>query len=57
MATSRRASADLGDVVTFEDDAPTAALALKAGATVIVDESLGQNGAPETEGGGPGLAR
>ena len=35
-----RATADLGGVLTFEDDAPTAALAVNAGATVIVDESL-----------------
>ena len=34
------ATVDLGGVVRFEDDAPTAALALKAGATVVVDESL-----------------
>ena len=38
-----RATADLGGVLTFEDDAPTAALAVNAGATVIVDETLGQN--------------
>ena len=38
------ATADLGNVVRFEDDAPTAALALQGGATVVVDESLGQNG-------------
>ena len=51
-----RATADLGGVAPFEDDAPTAALAVNAGATVIVDESLGQN-VRETEGGGLGLAR
>ena len=39
-----RATADLGGVLTFEDDAPTAALAVNAGATVIVDETLGQTG-------------
>src|SRR4029077_7641129 len=38
-----RATADLGGVLTFEDDAPTAALAVNAGATVTVDETLGQN--------------
>ena len=48
---------DLGNVVRFEDDAPTAALALQGGVTVVVDESLGQNGAPETEGGASGLGR
>ena len=53
----RRASVDLGNVVRFEDDAPTAALALQGGVTVVVDESLGQNGAPETEGGASGLGR
>ena len=51
------ATVDLGNVVRFEDDAPTAALALQGGATVVVDESLGQNGAPETEGGASGLGR
>ena len=54
VATS---SVDLGNVVRFEDDAPTATLALQGGATVVVDESLGQNGAPETEGGASGLGR
>ena len=54
VATS---SVDLGNVVRFEDDAPTAALALQGGVTVVVDESLGQNGAPETEGGASGLGR
>ena len=51
------ATVDLGNVVRFEDDAPTAALALQGGVTVVVDESLGQNGAPETEGGASGLGR
>ena len=54
VATS---SVDLGNVVRFEDDAPTATLALQGGVTVVVDESLGQNGAPETEGGASGLGR
>ena len=48
---------DLGNVVRFEDDAPTAALALQGGVTVVVDESLGQNAGPETEGGASGLGR
>ena len=36
------ATVDLGNVVRFEDDAPTAALALQGGVTVVVDESLGK---------------
>ena len=47
----------IGNAIQFEDDGPTAALALQGGVTVVVDESLGQNGAPETEGGASGLGR
>ncbi len=46
------ASVDLGGragVIAFEDDGPTAVLALAGKASIVVDESLGQNGAPETE--------
>ncbi|MCG7507752.1 DUF5801 repeats-in-toxin domain-containing protein, partial [Mesorhizobium retamae] len=53
------AKVDLGGtkgVIAFEDDGPTAALALKGGASIVVDESLGQN-AGETEGGAAGLGR
>ena len=47
----------IGNAIQFQDDGPTAALALQGGVTVVVDESLGQNGAPETEGGASGLGR
>src|SRR5204863_124770 len=47
-------TAFLNNVVKFEDDGPTAGMALKAGATLLVDESLGAN-AGETEGGAAGL--
>jgi len=53
------ASVDLGGragVIAFEDDGPTAALSLKAGASIIVDETLGQN-AGEAEGGAAGLGQ
>ena len=36
--------------VTFDDDAPAASLTVNTGATVVVDESLGEN-AGEVEGG------
>ena len=54
IATS---AADLGGgVIRFEDDGPTAGLTVQAGATVVVDESIGQN-AGETEGGAAGLGQ
>ncbi|PLP58342.1 hypothetical protein CYK37_15670, partial [Mesorhizobium loti] len=49
------ASVDLGgqrSVIAFEDDGPTAVLALAGKASIVVDESLSQNGAPETEPAG-----
>ena len=45
-----------GSGISFEDDAPTAGLTVQAGATVVVDESIGQN-AGETEGGAAGLGQ
>ena len=45
-------SVDVSQVIKLEDDGPDTTLDLKAGAEVRVDESLGQNGAPETEPAG-----
>ena len=50
-------SVDIGAQTQFEDDGPTVSVSLNAGAEVRVDESLGQNGAPETEGGAAGLGQ
>jgi glutamate synthase domain-containing protein 3 len=50
-------SVDIGAQTRFEDDGPTVSVSLNAGAEVRVDESLGQNGAPETEGGAAGLGQ
>ena len=45
------AQADIGPRVKFEDDGPTATLSLNA-VQIRVDETVGQNGAPETEPAG-----
>jgi len=46
--------ADLGPALMFEDDGPSTSLSLKAGAKLVVDETVGAN-AGETEGGSSGL--
>src|SRR5690606_17893462 len=45
-------SFDLGAVIAFEDAGPSVSLAPVAGATLVIDESLGETTGNETEPGG-----
>ncbi|MCJ7422411.1 DUF5801 repeats-in-toxin domain-containing protein, partial [Sphingomicrobium astaxanthinifaciens] len=48
---SKSVRVDIGGILFFEDDAPSVALSLND-VDVVVDESIGENGAPETEPAG-----